>query len=237
MKISCKVIEDLLPIYHDGVCSEESRAMVEEHLSECECCRNMLAEMDAELALTKPAADEMRPLAKITAKWTRMRRKSLLVGTAVTLLFVGMLVGVYQFAARARIFPVNVEKIQVSEVGQLENGVITFHLYITDDAPLYRMSLQREGDVMYLVPKRALLDYWPSYLNMRYKMMNDRYFPVAVRELLSEEAIAAADIQIWDNLEAIRVGTPEEYVSVWERGMELAPAEKVLEEWYADGWR
>jgi len=60
---------------------------------------------------------------------------------------------------------------------------------------------------------------------------------VAVRELLSEEAIAAADIQIWDNLEAIRVGTPEGYVTVWERGMELVPAEPVLEEWYADGWR
>ena len=39
MKVSCEIIKDLLPLYHDGVCSNESRQMVEEHLSECEKCR------------------------------------------------------------------------------------------------------------------------------------------------------------------------------------------------------
>ena len=29
MKENCKVIEDLLPLYHDGVCSEESKEFVE----------------------------------------------------------------------------------------------------------------------------------------------------------------------------------------------------------------
>jgi len=236
MKISCNVIEDLLPIVHDGVCSEESRAIVEEHLSECEHCKEIYKAMDEEFVAAIPA-DDVKPFAKIMAKWTRMKRKTMIIGIFVTLAVVGTLIGLYQFAAQARIFPVDVEKIQVSEVGQLENGVISFHLYITDDAPLYRLSYRREDHVMYLVPKRALLDYIPNYLNTRYKMLNDRYFTAAVRELLSEEVIEAADIRIWDDLDAICVGTPEAYVSVWERGMELAPAEPVLEEWYADGWR
>ena len=30
MKLSCDVIQDLLPLYHDGVCSKESRKIVEE---------------------------------------------------------------------------------------------------------------------------------------------------------------------------------------------------------------
>lgn len=38
MNISCKVIQDLLPLYHDGVCSPESSAMIEEHLKDCEAC-------------------------------------------------------------------------------------------------------------------------------------------------------------------------------------------------------
>ena len=29
MKLSCKVIEDMLPIYYDGVCSDESATLVE----------------------------------------------------------------------------------------------------------------------------------------------------------------------------------------------------------------
>ena len=237
MKMSCKIIEDLLPIYHDGVCSPESRAMVEEHLAECEACRKLCGEMDAELSVAKLVADESRPLSKISAEWKNMRRNAWLRGILVTILCAAILVGMYQFAAKARIFPVAVEKIQISEVGQLENGVITFHLYITDDAPLYRMALRREGSVMYLEPKRAILDYWPSYLNLRFTMMNDRYFTAAVRDLLTEEVLEAADIMIWDDLDAIRVGTPEAYVSVWERGMELAPAAQVLEEWYVNGWR
>ena len=46
MKISCEIIRDLLPLYHDGVCSNESKQMIEEHLSNCEKCRTELKEMD-----------------------------------------------------------------------------------------------------------------------------------------------------------------------------------------------
>ena len=41
------IVQDLLPLYHDGVCSEKSRAAVEEHLKACETCRAALAAMDA----------------------------------------------------------------------------------------------------------------------------------------------------------------------------------------------
>jgi hypothetical protein len=33
---------DLLPLYHDGVCNKSSAALVEEHLKECEKCKDML---------------------------------------------------------------------------------------------------------------------------------------------------------------------------------------------------
>ncbi len=47
MKYSCDMIKDILSLYCDNVCSEDSRAAVEEHLKECEACRgelNMLRE-------------------------------------------------------------------------------------------------------------------------------------------------------------------------------------------------
>lgn len=43
MKYPCNLIQDLLPLYHDGVCSEESAKIVEEHLSECTTCRHYYA--------------------------------------------------------------------------------------------------------------------------------------------------------------------------------------------------
>ena len=35
-KINCRVIRDILPLYVDGVVSEDTSALVEEHLTECE---------------------------------------------------------------------------------------------------------------------------------------------------------------------------------------------------------
>lgn len=40
MKVTCEIIEDLLPLYVDNVCSVQSRQAVELHLQECEKCRN-----------------------------------------------------------------------------------------------------------------------------------------------------------------------------------------------------
>ena len=42
MKYSCDMIKDILSLYCDNVCSEDSRAAVEEHLNECEACRGEL---------------------------------------------------------------------------------------------------------------------------------------------------------------------------------------------------
>ena len=47
--MNCGIIQDLLPLYHDGVCSPESRAAVEAHLRECPACREALEAMDAPL--------------------------------------------------------------------------------------------------------------------------------------------------------------------------------------------
>lgn len=45
MKHACNMIRDLLPLYIDDVCSEESKTAVEEHLAECGECRKIYASM------------------------------------------------------------------------------------------------------------------------------------------------------------------------------------------------
>lgn len=47
MKTSCSVIQDLLPLYAEELTSEESKALVEEHLPDCGDCRAMLEELKA----------------------------------------------------------------------------------------------------------------------------------------------------------------------------------------------
>lgn len=45
-KYPCGLIQDLLPLYRDQVCGEESRRIVEEHLGECGECRQLSEQME-----------------------------------------------------------------------------------------------------------------------------------------------------------------------------------------------
>lgn len=45
--MDCNVIKDLLPLYIDGCCSEESRKIVREHIASCDACQKLLDDMNA----------------------------------------------------------------------------------------------------------------------------------------------------------------------------------------------
>lgn len=44
-KYNCEVIQDLLPLYQDNICSDASKAAVEEHLNECSSCKTILEKL------------------------------------------------------------------------------------------------------------------------------------------------------------------------------------------------
>ena len=48
-KNDCNVVRDLMPLVLDRVASDESRALVEEHMNSCEECRKQYEEMKADM--------------------------------------------------------------------------------------------------------------------------------------------------------------------------------------------
>ena len=56
-----EIVQDLLPLYHENVCSERSRAAVEAHLKTCKDCRATLAVMDAPLPEAKKTPAQTPP--------------------------------------------------------------------------------------------------------------------------------------------------------------------------------
>ncbi len=57
--MNCNVIQDLLILYADDCCSQESKSLVEEHLKTCQTCQKALAEIRS-----VPAAPEEKPAVK-----------------------------------------------------------------------------------------------------------------------------------------------------------------------------
>ena len=73
----CDVIQDLLPLYVDGCCSEGSRRIVEEHLKECAECRSALQEMQSGSFPVVLAKDEETEQGQ--AEQEQMKKKHALV--------------------------------------------------------------------------------------------------------------------------------------------------------------
>lgn len=57
MNVSCNIIEDLLPLYADGICSEDSRALIDEHTEGCPQCKAKLDAMTAKLDTPPPVGE------------------------------------------------------------------------------------------------------------------------------------------------------------------------------------
>lgn len=90
MNISCEIIKDLLPLYHDGVCGNESKTMVKEHLTHCESCLAELKAMDDVLLINNKEQnlEEAHAVKNLSKKWKKGMLKSLLKGVLITLLTV-----------------------------------------------------------------------------------------------------------------------------------------------------
>lgn len=100
MKISCEIIRDLLPLYHDGVCSMESRGLVEEHLAECESCTSELLAMDTVLPINNEESqwDDAKSVIQLSKKWKKGMLRSLFKGILSTALaFTILIVILYLF--------------------------------------------------------------------------------------------------------------------------------------------
>lgn len=92
MKVTCEIAEDLLPLYVDNVCSDQSKRAVEEHLQECEKCRKLIESTHAvavpHIEPDQPTADQAvkKGFKKIQLRWWA---SILLVIIIIPLLFLG----------------------------------------------------------------------------------------------------------------------------------------------------
>lgn len=43
--MNCSIVKDLIPLYIDGCCSEESAKVVEEHIRDCDSCKKLFEDM------------------------------------------------------------------------------------------------------------------------------------------------------------------------------------------------
>lgn len=95
MKITCDIIQDLLPLYCDRVCSEDSKQAIEAHLQECEQCREDLLRMQEDIKGVALQANECQIVEAAETAWKKGKKRAFIKGCLIVLLGLAMLVGTY----------------------------------------------------------------------------------------------------------------------------------------------
>lgn len=89
MRIDCDIIKDLLPLYVEGLVSEKSKTVIEEHLKECESCQKLWQEMKK----PEPQVRYDREPAESFRKYVKKEKRKLGIKTALVTAAIILAVG------------------------------------------------------------------------------------------------------------------------------------------------
>lgn len=88
----CDMIKDLLPLYADDVCSEESRKAVEEHINSCPDCKAELEKLRKNVSVSPQKNGEVLKRIK-----RRLRIEKLVVGIISALVLLAGILGTLEY--------------------------------------------------------------------------------------------------------------------------------------------
>ncbi|MDE6004429.1 MAG: zf-HC2 domain-containing protein [Oscillospiraceae bacterium] len=88
--LDCKIIEDLLPLYSENLCSQESKNLIQEHVKTCETCKQLLKKIPISEIKPEIIPEEKKAFLKINRKL----KLSILRTACLTLLSSGLLIGI-----------------------------------------------------------------------------------------------------------------------------------------------
>ncbi len=95
--MNCDIIKDLLPLYIDGVSSESTNKLIEEHLSECEDCQKELELMQDAPIISVKDEDLEKSVKIVGKKLKKFKKKTVIKAVSAALALCIVLTIVFQF--------------------------------------------------------------------------------------------------------------------------------------------
>jgi len=150
--LSCEVVRDLLPTYVEGLTSNETNALVEEHVEGCAACRSMLETMRADMgSSTLPGEDDQH---EIDFLRRNRRRNSRIILTSIVGALAAILV---VLAANLYVIGSNTAPGSLASAATVEGTHLALDLTPIDSASgIARVSLE-EHDGVVSVRTRSVL--------------------------------------------------------------------------------
>lgn len=87
--MNCDIIKDLIPLSEEGLCSEESAAMITEHIKDCESCRMLYEKMPMDKK-SAPVPDIKETFRKVNRKMKKLKWKFWICGVILLAILGGL---------------------------------------------------------------------------------------------------------------------------------------------------
>jgi len=135
--MKCDIIRDLLPLYIDGLTSEESNAEIKSHLAECEDCSVYYKEMQGDIQEEVPVINEKE--IDYLKKVKRKNKKIILMWVGITAVVILVLVKMFVIG-----FEVKSTEMEMSH--SFENGMLDIEFNLLNGHDLIMWG---QRDVIY----------------------------------------------------------------------------------------
>ncbi len=220
MKYNCEIVQDLLPLYQDGVASDASVKMVEEHLKECSTCPTFLQGIQKKLPVR---AGEPEPIQNSSREYLTLAkriRKTKWYWRFAAAVFISALIWTsLMYSEGFRLTPLNAA--YASNILQKGQSLLA-DIKIADDKELYLINergLYREIYVTYSFP------FWKyQYVFPDYHIPQD-----APLQLLTQKNLGSDDPEIYLYM-VYTVRVNDENVAVVELGRKDKLQQKNVQE-------
>ncbi|MCI7100202.1 MAG: DUF4825 domain-containing protein [Lachnospiraceae bacterium] len=166
-KLPCELIRDLFPSYIDGLTSKVTNELVEEHVSECRSCREVLEDMKTPAVLQDDSRSKEEQEEIDFLKKTRKKTRKIIQGMAIVsvLVIAAVLIGKTYFIGSSLysdnvICQAEVDGNHLSLNGAVadtglgissikykeEDGVVTVSFKAVNQSPFHKREFQSEYD-------------------------------------------------------------------------------------------
>ena len=160
-KITCEVVNDLLPLYYDGVCSDDSCRIVEEHLRDCKDCRKLFEKIQSDCGeIQKQEQEKEHVMQDMACVWKKTVFRSFLKG------IVAAFVVLFSLAACWALINwpfINIPPDEVEASVEVEDSRFIIQLDTSNryKVPSPDMTVTEDGE-LYFTLKHALIpvNFW-----------------------------------------------------------------------------
>ena len=142
---NCKIIQDLLPNYVEGLTTKETNEFIEEHLKDCNECQNVLKNMKEELTINKQKRDgrEVDYIKKYNKKMKIWKKLALIV---IVLLAIYAISVVYKLSILNKIAEKNEESKKIENYYYYSIANDTLMEYFKKDGIIKMNMRQARGN-------------------------------------------------------------------------------------------